>query len=192
MSSVYHFQLGLIPLRKVQRRRLTSRLHALAHGLVARSFGGAHSHHRFVNCPGSRPNSLIASALNGQIALALSSGARTRDTSCTAFTGSGSATTNGTYSGSPSPSRRVVTTTSCPAEDSNVAIKTNMRALGTADKPIGCLIQRDQLPNFAVTDAAPSSAGPATDSLGTRCARISNTSIEAIFRAAPWHRQAIA
>ncbi len=97
---------------------------------------GIHSHHRLVNCPGCRPNSLIASALNGQIALALSSGARTRDTSCTAFAGSGSATMNGTYSGSPSPSRRVVTITSCPAVDSKAAMRPTMRHLARLAKLI--------------------------------------------------------
>ena len=118
---------------------------ALPIGSVARSFGGVHSHHRFVNCPGSRPNFLIASALNGQIALALSSGARTRDTSCAAFVGSGSATTNGAYSGSPSPSRRVVTITSCPAVDSNAAMKANMHPWPLLTSRFGCLIHNRTL-----------------------------------------------
>ena len=79
------------------------------------------------------------------MALALSSGARTRDTSCTAFAGSGSATTNGAYSGSPSPSRRVATITSCPAVDTRIAMRLNMRPSPRLTSRFGCLIHNQTL-----------------------------------------------
>ena len=152
-----------------------------------------HSHHRFVNWPGCRPNSLIASALNGQTALAFSSGARTLDTSCSAFAGSGSATTNGTYSGSPSPSRRVVTTTSCPAVDSNAAMKANMRALGHGWQADWLpFIQRDHYrtlrsptPRRLLQAPLPIRSVPAVQEFLTQVL------FEVIFRAAPSHRRAI-